>query len=533
MGHAGTAISTALGIAAGDHSLEVDRSVVAFVGDAAMGSGCSFEGLNHAGVLNRNLLVILNDNRFSISRTVGALSAYLNRIRTNPLYKGAKKELRNLLSALPMVGKKMDESIDQMTRIVKSALVPGGFFEELGLGYYGPMDGHDLPGLIENLERIRRFEGLVIFHALTEKGRGAEGIEEEENRLHGVSPRAKPAPRTKPVVVMPGGAAGGEGKPWTKLFTQNLIELARRDERVCAITAAMPHGTGLNVFQSEFPERFYDTGIAEQHAVAFAAGLAAAGRRPVAAIYSTFLQRAYDQVFQEVLLQKLPVLLAMDRAGVVGEDGATHNGLFDIAFLRTLPGLVLAAPRDGVEMGLLMQWWLEHDAPLALRYPRGKAARLVTGLERPPVELGRAERVRAGERVALFAYGSMTARALEAARLLAARQIEVEVWNARFAKPLDRECLARLAAEKDLLVTLEEHALTGGFGSAVLEILAGVPKRRAQVLRLGLPDRFLEHAPRETVLHEAGLSPVRIAEAVTGRIGASRSFNSNQRHSRA
>ena len=518
VGHAGTAVSTALGLAEGDARLGVKRKIVALVGDASLGCGVAFEALNHGGVLGRNVLVVLNDNKWSISKTVGALSAYLNHIRTSPLYQGAKKELRRLVSSLPLVGKKVDEAGEQILKVLKSTIAPGSFFEDLGLGYFGPVDGHDLGVLVNTLERVKDFEGVVLLHVLTEKGRGADGAEEQDDRFHGVSPRKVEVRKEEDVVIVPGAPAPARGKSWTKAFSQAMIEIFQEDERVLAVTAAMPKGTGLDQVARFFPDRVHDTGIAEQHAVAFSAGMAAAGLRPVTAIYSTFLQRAYDMVFQEALLQDLPVVFALDRAGVVGEDGATHNGLFDIAFLRALPGIVLMAPRDETELRMMFRWALEENRPAAIRFPRGECPLPERGGERPPLRLGKAERLREGRDAAIFAYGSMVYPALEAADLLAGRGIEAEVWNARFAKPLDREVLNRLARDFPLIVTVEEHALAGGFGSAVLETLNAAGENRARVLRLGVQDRFLEHGRRDLVLREQGLHPEGIAASLKAEL---------------
>ncbi len=522
VGHAGTAISTALGLAEGDLKAGRKRKIVALVGDAALGCGVAFEALNHGGVLGRNVLVILNDNKWSISKTVGALSAYLNHIRTSPLYQGAKKELRRLVSSLPLVGKKVDEAGEQFLKVLKSTIVPGSFFEDLGLGYFGPVDGHDLGVLVNTLERVKDFEGVVLLHVLTEKGRGAEGAEEQDDRFHGVSPRKVETGSSERTVIVPGAPPPAKGKSWTKAFTGTMIDLFQEDERVVAVTAAMPKGTGLDQVARFFPDRVHDTGIAEQHAVAFSSGMAAAGLRPVAAIYSTFLQRAYDMVFQETLLQKLPVVFAMDRAGVVGEDGATHNGLFDIAFLRTLPEIVLLGPRDETEMRMMFRWALEEHHPAAIRYPRGNCPWPERGGARPPIQLGKAELLREGRDAALFAYGSMVYPALDAADLLAEEGIEAEVWNARFAKPLDVEVLEGLAGRFPLLVTVEEHALAGGFGSAVLEALNAQGGRETRVVRLGVRDRFLEHGKRELVLREQGLDPEGIAVSLKAALGRKR-----------
>ncbi len=521
-GHAGTATSCALGISVGDRLLGRRRHSVAVVGDAAMGCGVAFEALNHGGSLERDrLLVILNDNRWSIAKTVGALSRYLNRIRTGNLYNQAKRTLHNLIQSIPVIGKDLDDSLEQGLTVLRQTIAPTQIFEELGFQYFGPIDGHDLPELLSVIERVKNRDGVVMLHVTTEKGHGVPGSEERYDRAHAAKPKPKAVP-VEPPVLLP-AQAPQRGRSWTDWFAQGVEQLAEQDPRIVAITAAMPDGTGLMKFRDRFPDRFVDAGIAEQHAVAFASGLATAGMRPVAAIYSTFLQRGYDQVFQEVALQNVPVLFALDRAGLVGEDGPTHNGLFDIAYLRTLPNLVLMAPRDGEELLAMLQFGARLDGPAAIRYPRGEAQAslaLPATVRRTPIELGRAEVLRPGRDAAILAYGHMVEIALAAAELLSAGGLELEVVNARFAKPLDAETILALADRHDYVLTLEDHQVMGGFGSAVLELLAAQGPVRARVELLGVPDRFIEHAARSEQLAELGLDARGIAARVVARQSA-------------
>jgi len=510
MGHAGTAASAALGISVADRLQGRKRNVVAVVGDAAMGCGVAFEALNHAGSLDgERMLVVLNDNRWSIAQTVGALARHLNRIRSGPLYNQAKRTLHNLLQSIPLIGKDLDERLEAGVQSLRNILAPSSVFDELGLRYFGPIDGHDVGELLGVLGRVKDLDGIVLLHVRTEKGRGVPGSEERYDRAHAAKPKPKPVP-AEPQVILP-AKAKKTAAAWTDWFGEAIEDLAARDRRVVAITAAMPDGTGLLRYRDKFPDRFVDAGIAEQHAVAFASGLATAGLRPVAAIYSTFLQRGYDQVFQEVLIQNVPVLFCMDRAGIAGEDGCTHNGLFDIAFLRTMPNIVLMAPKDGPELRAMMDFALTLDGPAAIRYPRGAAPdsedlrAIGWNLPASKIELGKLEVLRKGRDGAVLAYGHMARTALEAARLLEAQGIQIEVVNGRFAKPIDRAGVAALAQRHDLIVTLEDHATLGGFGSAVLEALAAEGVGRARVQLMGVPDRFLEHGSRDEMLAEVGL----------------------------
>jgi len=499
-GHGSTAISAALGVAAARDLNHQQHAVVAVVGDGAMTGGLAFEALNHAGHLERDLIVVLNDNEMSISRNVGALAHYLSRLRTEPRYLRAKENFEAALQRLPR-GAAMLEAVDKLKAGIKHLLVPGMLFEELGFTYLGPIDGHDLDATIETLRHARSIKGPVLVHAVTTKGKGYDPAERDACRFHGVAP----------FDVDSGEPMLPAGSSFTSVFGGALTRMAEADPRIVAITAAMPDGTGLVPFCRAYPDRFFDVGMAEGHAVTFGAGLAAAGLRPVVAVYSTFLQRAYDQVLHDVCLQRLPVVLAMDRAGLVGEDGPTHHGVFDLSYLRHLPNMVVMAPRDGGQLVAMLQTALAGDGPAAIRYPRAAAAPV---REREParVTVGAGEMLREGDDVALLAVGSMVAAALEAAQLLAAEGISAAVADARFVKPLDEKLVMNLIDHCGMLVTIEENVLQGGFGSAVLELLQerGVA---AAVRRLGVPDRFIEHGPRAALLESIGLTPAGIARA--------------------
>ncbi|MDP6930632.1 MAG: 1-deoxy-D-xylulose-5-phosphate synthase [Planctomycetota bacterium] len=519
MGHAGTATSAALGISMADRLLEVDRHVVAVVGDAAMGCGVAFEALNHAGSLeDGRLLVVLNDNKWSIAQTVGALSRYLSRVRSGSLYNQAKKRLHHLIQSIPVIGKDIDDRLGQGVEMLRNILDPGHIFEELGFQYFGPVDGHDVEEVVKIFERVRDREGLVLVHTKTEKGKGVPGSQKKYDRAHAAKP--KPVP-VEPKIILPASASKKKGRSWTAWFSEGIDELAQKDSRVLAITAAMPDGTGLMEFREKFPDRFIDAGIAEQHAVALSSGLATAGMRPVAAIYSTFLQRGYDQVFQEVLLQGVPVMFCMDRAGLVGEDGATHNGAFDIAYLRTIPGIVLMAPKDGLELKEMMAFGLTLEASSGIRYGRGRAPEEgeLVGWHgrRQEIELGKSETLREGQDGAILVYGHMSSIALDAAEALAGHGLSIEVVNARFVKPLDEACILDLAERHDHVVTLEDHSVLGGFGSAVLEAVARHGPMRARFDLMGMPDCFPEHMSRSEVLEEVGLDVKGVVRAFLAR----------------
>jgi 1-deoxy-D-xylulose-5-phosphate synthase len=503
--HGSTSISAALGMAAARDLVGDDYRVIAVIGDGALTGGLAYEGLNNAGDLKKNLLVILNDNDFSISPNVGGISKYLTRITSGPLYRQAEKEIWQLLGKVPAVGKKARGAAGKVKESLKNLVVPNLFFEELGFKYFGPFDGHDLPGLIKLLEDLKQIPGPVFLHLRTVKGKGYAPAEQDACKFHGLGKFDK----------VTGAAEKSTGSTYTHVFAQSVIDEAEANPRVVAITAAMPDNTGLTAFQARFPERFFDVGMAEQHAVCFAAGMATAGAIPVAAIYSTFLQRAYDQIVHDVMLQKLHVVLAVDRAGLVGEDGASHHGVFDIAYLRSLPDLVLMAPRDENELRSMMKTAVAWGkGPIAVRYPRAP----VEGVAPEParlLEIGKGQLLREGTDVAIIALGTMVLPAVAAAEQLERDGIRAAVFDARFVQPLDGEAIAALATRAGRIVTVEEAVLAGGFGSAVLESLAarGVS---VPALRLGVPDTLVPHGTRAQLLARLGLTP----EGLAGRIGA-------------
>ncbi|MCY3000625.1 MAG: 1-deoxy-D-xylulose-5-phosphate synthase [Planctomycetota bacterium] len=530
-GHAGTSISLALGLARGTAHESPQPHSIAVIGDASLGAGVSFEALNYAGASGQRVLVILNDNEWSISKSVGSMARYLSRIRSAKVVQRANQEIHKLLAAIPVIGEKVDRTLEDMAEVMRHAMVPGHVFEELGVTYVGPIDGHDVKYLVENLQRVRELEGTVLLHVLTEKGKGHPSAPTHPERVHGVKGTV-PAPKTAgaessklpgPTEVRPAGPA------YTKAFADALAKLADRDVRVHALTAGMPSGTGLEGFAERFPARFHDTGITEQHNVAMAAGMAKAGLRPFVAIYSTFLQRAYDQVFQEVALQNLPVTLCMDRGGLVGQDGPTHNGVFDLAYLRTLPNFTILAPRDATDMRRMLEFALNAPGPVAIRYPRDNCPGVerIHANERTAMVPGKAETLveaPAGERnVAIWAYGALVNQALDAVDRLARRGISVTLVDARFAKPLDEELLSQHALAYRYIVTVEEHQRAGGFGSAVLESLSRLPNARAQGRMLGIPDRYIEHCTtREEQLTQCGLDAEGIERTVLNLAAATR-----------
>ncbi|MGB9722820.1 MAG: 1-deoxy-D-xylulose-5-phosphate synthase [Chloroflexia bacterium] len=504
-GHAGTAISAALGIARARDLKGEDFDVVAVVGDGAMTCGLSYEGLNNAGHLNGRLIVVLNDNGMSIAPNVGAISRYLNRLRSSPGYHFLKGWVERFLRRVPLLGLPILAFLRRLKSSFKELLIPTRIWEEMGFIYIGPVDGHNLRDLIFTLRAARRVQGPVLVHVYTTKGKGYEPAEKDPTNFHGVAPN---------------GEAKGPAPSYSRVFGQTLVRMAEADPRVVAITAAMPDGTGLVEFSRCFPERFFDVGIAEEHAVTFAAGLATEGFRPVVAIYSTFLQRAYDQIVHDVALQNLPVIFALDRAGIVGDDGATHNGVFDLSYLRHIPNLVVMAPKDECELQRMLWTALEVEGPVAIRYPRGAGVGVPLDEGRVTLPLGMGEVVRrgAGGALALVAVGSMVYPALQAAELLAREGIEAAVVNARFVKPLDKALLYGLARNFRRIVTVEENVLSGGFGSAVLEFYERkVLTAGREFLRIGIPDRFIHHGPQQEVRASLDLSPEGIVRQIRRR----------------
>jgi len=511
-GHASTSISAALGIAeALSKKGEGQRRVIAVIGDGGLTGGMALEALNHTGHLGRDLVVVLNDNAMSISPNVGALSSFLSRKMTTGAITGAMRAARDSIRNLPQVGDDMFRVAKRFKDALKNFLSPGYLFEGLGFVYVGPINGHRIDQLLETLNNVKKLhEGPILVHVRTVKGKGYEPAEKEPVIFHGVGPFDR---RTGRLLKDKAGKAS-----YTHVFADALIELAEADERVVAITAAMPNGTGLEHFHAKFPDRCYDVGIAEQHAVGFAAGLATQGFRPVVAIYSTFLQRAYDQIVHDVCLQNLPVLFALDRAGIVGADGPTHHGTLDLSYLRHIPNMVIMAPRDEEELRRMIATGLVIDGPSAVRYPRGSAKGVAVSSPIAPFEVGKGELMKTGDDLVFVAVGHSVGAAQEAAEIISSRGINAAVINARFVKPLDAELICRWAERTGNVVTVEENAAAGGFGSAVLEMLedAGI---EARVRRVAVPDRFIEHGSQEELRAALGLDARGIAHAAAELVG--------------
>ncbi len=520
VGHAGTAISQALGLAVARDLKKTHERVVAVVGDGAMTAGLSYEALNNAGHLKKDMLIILNDNAMSISKNVGAISKYLNKVITNPLYNRVRAEVEKKLEKFPRLRRFATSGLEGM----KHLLVPGILFEELGFRYFGPVDGHDVVGLVETLEKVLSLRECCLLHIVTEKGKGCAFAEKDSEKLHGVTPFNI---QTGEKIKSPSEIekAKSEGISYTKAFVNALIKCARKDPKIVAITAAMPSGTGLVDFQKEFPERFFDVGIAEQHAVTFAGALAKGGLKPLCAIYSTFLQRSQDALIHDVALQRQPLVLALDRAGLVGADGATHNGVFDISYLGHIPNCVIAAPKDEYEMDRMLELAFSYPHLFAVRFPRGNVPNIYDPFQRKPFEIGEGAVLREGQEVSLLALGSMVENALKAHDLLKQEGVEARVVNMRFARPLDSRILHEVFQKSRLVFTLEEHVLTGGFGSKVLEWVERQDLNpEAVIKRLALPDQFIEHGSRDLMLDQFGLSPQKIAARVLSELGTKSSL---------
>jgi len=509
-GHSSTSISAALGMAIARDLRGEKNNIIAVIGDGAMTGGMAFEALNHAGHIGSRLIVILNDNEMSISENVGALAGYLSRMRTDPKYYKHKEEMELLMKKIPSIGSTVVKAMERIKDSFKYLVVPGMLFEELGFTYLGPINGHDISVIRTVLERARKSHGPVLVHVITKKGKGYKPAEENPDKFHGIGP----------FEVETGNARGESKVTYTKIFGETLCQLAAANEKVLAITAAMPTGTGLTEFRERFPARFYDVGIAEQHAVTLAAGLAVSGYIPVVAIYSTFLQRAYDQVLHDVALQGLHVVFAIDRAGLVGEDGETHQGVFDISFLRHIPGLAVMAPKDEGELRQMLRASIEqYGGPVVIRYPRGAGAgvKLEDLRDITAVPFGKAEMMREGNHITIAAVGPMVNEAMLAAELLAERGISAEVINARFVKPLDEECILKSISNTGRLLTVEENVLQGGFGSAVLELMEkhGI---MVPVKRIGVPDKFVSHGTRDILREQCGLTASNIFEEAQGMV---------------
>lgn len=504
-GHGGTSISAALGFAKARDLKNEDNEVVAIIGDGSLTAGMAFEGLNHTGHIQNDLIVVLNDNEMSISANVGGMSAHLSKILTGQVMMKIKKEIDELLLAIPGIGKEISRYAHRIDEAIKGVFIPGRLFEDLGFRYVGPVEGHNLDVMIETFETVKDLKGPTLLHVMTRKGKGYEQAEEKADVWHGA----------RPFDIATGEFHKKKAHPaYTAVFADALIELAKIDEKIIGITAAMPDGTGISKFGDVFPDRTFDVGMAEQHAVSFAGALSLEGFRPVAAIYSTFLQRAYDQVVHDICLMNIPVTFAMDRAGIVGEDGATHQGMYDIAYLRTLPNMVVMAPKDENEMRHMLKTAIYHNGPAAIRYPRGSGLGVPLDAEMKVMEIGKGEVLQDGDDIAIFAYGHMVQPAMETADLLIKEGLSVAVINARFAKPVDQELVLRYAQSASCMVTMEEHSLKGGFGSAVLESIeeAGLPG--VNIKCIGIGDIVLEHGAPGLQRRDLKLDPPGLYETI-------------------
>lgn len=513
-GHSSTSISAATGIIVARDIIKSSRDkihekVIAVIGDGAMTAGLAFEGLNHAGHLKKDLVVILNDNEMSISPNVGALSAYLNKILTSTFYKRFKRETKAFLEGIPKIGQSVARIAQKAEGSMKGFFLPGGLFEDMGFDYLGPIDGHDIGLLIETLNNVKDVQEPTIIHVVTKKGKGYKFSEEDPCIYHGVGPfevsEGLPDPRL--LVGIECDSSKKSEMTFSEAFGHIVTEMAEKDDRIVAITAAMKEGTGLNSFAERFPDRFFDVGIAEQHAVTFAAGLASQGARPIVAIYSTFLQRAYDAIVHDVCLQNLPVIFAIDRAGIVGEDGATHQGLFDISYLRHIPNLLIMAPKDADELKAMLNLALSYNGPCAIRYPRGKT--FYSGKDLL-VKHRKAEVLVEGHDIAIIGVGNTVYPAIKASEMLLTEGIKACVINARFIKPIDIELITSIAEASGRIVTVEENVLAGGFGSAVLETINRAGLRNIMLRMIGIDDVFVEHGSQGIIRRKYGLDEIGI-----------------------
>ncbi len=512
-GHASTSISAGLGMACGKYLKKETDKVIAVIGDGSMTGGLAYEGLNQAGDLRKDLIVVLNDNEMSIARNVGVLSSFLSRKLSAKYFVALREELKEFLRSLPKFGSDVYNLAKRTEESFKAFITPGMLFEAFNFNYFGPIKGHRLDHLIDTLENVKEMHTPVLFHVTTRKGKGYPPAERNPSYYHGVGCFE---------IKTGNGISSKEKAPtYTEVFGKTLIELARENENIVAVTAAMPEGTGLKAFSEAFPERSFDVGIAEQHAVTFSAGMATEGFRPVVAIYSTFLQRAYDQLIHDVCLEAHPVVFAMDRGGIVGEDGPTHQGLFDLSYLRSLPNMVVMAPKDENELRHMLKTALDHPGPIALRYPRGCGVGVPTEDEFRVLPIGKAEVLATGTDVVILGIGVTVMAALEAKKLLEDEHISATVVNSRFVKPLDRELITSLARKIPRIVTVEENVIQGGFGSAVLECLSDEGITGNQVLRLGIDDAFVEHGSQKILRAKYGIDAAGIAKAVVDLVGSS------------
>ncbi len=515
-GHSSTAVSLALGMAVARDLKGTTEKIVSVIGDGSLTGGLCFEALNNAGHIKKDIIVILNSNEMSISPSVGSLTTYLNRIISQPVYNRFRAALENFIKTrVKGFSMRVLKLAAKFEEVLKGLIVPGIFFEELGFRYFGPLDGHNVETLVNTLRNILNLKERepILLHVITKKGKGYVPAEVSPVKFHSAIPFEIETGDSKSVSVQQRGGRYLKSQTYTDVFSDKLMELAAADKRIVAITAAMPEGTGLDKFRDKYGERFFDVGIAEQHAISFASGLSKNGFRPVVAIYSTFLQRGYDQIIEEVALQKLPIILAIDRAGIVGEDGVTHQGIFDIAYLRSIPGLTIMAPKDAEEFKQMLEFAVNFNGPIAIRYPKAKVAEVNWPAGHQNVELARAEILKEGNEIAVIAIGTMVQQCLEAVNILAEEKIKATLVNSRFVKPLDKDLIRRLCAQFKFIFCVEEGIREGGFGSAVTEAsldFESSPKIRI----LGLPDEFIVHGPREFLLDKLGLSAQKIAQKI-------------------
>ncbi len=514
VGHSATSIPLATGVKSAFDLLNEKKFVVSVIGDASLGSGMSFEALNHAGHMKKNIIVILNDNERSISKSVGALSRYLNKIITGPLYNKVRKEAEDFIKGIPRVGTGALVAARKFEEGIKNLLVPGMLFEELGFRYFGPIDGHDIGLLIRTIKNVYNIGEPVLIHILTKKGKGCEFAESLPERFHSCAPfdiesgEVKAKPDTKKEEIL------NSAKTFTDVFGKKIVELAKANDKIVAISAAMPDGTGLKEFAKLFPQRFFDVGIAEEHAVTFASGLAKGSFKPVVAIYSTFMQRAYDQIIHDVALQDQPVLFCLDRAGLVGEDGPTHHGLFDISYMRSIPNMVVSAPKDESELEKLLELGINYNGPFSIRYPRGSSGNFKFETKAvDEIQLGKGEILRDGKDLAIFAIGPMCYMALELSDMLKASGVSAAVINARFVKPLDDELIEDVSKRTKKFITIEDGVMSGGFGSAILEFVSR-ENLDVKVKIFGLPNEFIEHGKKDELFKKYNLTPEAISEVV-------------------
>jgi 1-deoxy-D-xylulose-5-phosphate synthase len=506
-GHASTSVSAALGMATAKKLNKVDKKIVAIIGDGAMTGGMAYEAMNNSGLLKTDLIVVLNDNNMSIAPNVWQISNYFTEMISHPDYNKFKGQIWDLTGKLDQFGDRMRRVAIRLEQGIKAVITPGMLFEALGFRYFGPVNGHNLHQTIKIFEQVKDLKGPILIHAITQKGKGYKPAESHIQRLHASTPFDK--------LTGQAHKKSGEAVSYTKIFGNSLVEIIEKNPKVVGITAAMPDGTGLDILKEKIPSNYYDVGIAEQHAVTFAAGLATQGIIPVVAIYSTFLQRAFDQIIHDVALQKLHVVFVLDRAGLVGADGPTHHGVFDLSYLRMIPGMAIMAPKDEAELRNMVYTAIEHcDGPVAVRYPRGSAlgVKLESGFSK--IEIGKAEKLNDGEDVAILAVGSMVNYAQKASAILKENGINPELINMRFIKPLDTELLDEIAVRHDKIVTLEENNLPGGFGSAVVEYF-GDKNYKNDIMRIGIPDKFIDHGTQAELHKQIHIDPAGIAEQIT------------------